>query len=50
MKLFLTSSNNFVTKDLIKHLDTDPNKIKLTFIPTASEVEKGDLQWLKDDR
>jgi dipeptidase E len=50
MKLFLTSSNNYVTKDFVKHLDQDPHDIKLTFIPTAAEVEKGGLQWLKDDR
>jgi len=50
MKLFLTSSNNFVTSDFVKHLDRKPSGMKLTFIPTASEVEKGDLQWLKDDR
>jgi dipeptidase E len=24
--------------------------MRLTFIPTAAEVEKGDLQWLYDDR
>lgn len=24
--------------------------MKLTFIPTAAEVEDGDMQWLKDDR
>src|SRR5258706_11049203 len=50
MKLILTSSNNFVVKDCINHLDRDPHSMKLTFIPTAAEVEKGDLQWLKDDR
>ena len=50
MKLFLTSSNNFVTTDFIKHLDRKPSEMRLTFIPTAAEVEKGDMQWLKDDR
>ncbi|MCA9370046.1 Type 1 glutamine amidotransferase-like domain-containing protein [Candidatus Woesebacteria bacterium] len=39
-----------MTKDLVKKLDTDPSKMRVTFIPTAAEVEKGDLQWLKDDR
>lgn len=24
--------------------------MKLTFIPTAAEVEEGDIQWLEDDR
>lgn len=50
MKLFLTSSNNFITPDLVKHLDRSPAEMRLTFIPTAAEVEKGDLQWLNDDR
>lgn len=50
MKLFLTSSNNFVTNDIVKHLDAEPTEMRVTFIPTAAEVEKGDLQWLKDDR
>ena len=50
MKLILTSSNNFVVKDWIKYVDRDPHAMKLTFIPTAAEVEKGDMQWLKDDR
>lgn len=48
--LILTSSSNFVTKDFLKHLPQQSAKIKLTFIPTAAEVEDGDMQWLEDDR
>jgi dipeptidase E len=48
--LILTSSNNYVTENFLKFLPKLPNEMKLTFIPTAAEVEDGDLQWLKDDR
>lgn len=48
--LILTSSSNFVTQNFVHHLPKKPGEIKLTFIPTAAEVEEGDLQWLKDDR
>ena len=48
--LILTSSINFVTKHFLRYLPKDPQKIKLTFIPTAAEVEEGDLQWLKNDK
>lgn len=48
--LILTSSNNFVVADWVKHLPKKPTQLRLTFIPTAAEVEKGSKQWLKDDR
>lgn len=48
--LILTSSNNFVTNHFVPYLPKSPKETKLTFIPTAAEVEDGDLQWLKDDR
>ena len=48
--LFLTSSVTCVAKKLISHLSKPPAEIRLTFIPTASEVKKGDLLWLKKER
>jgi len=48
--LFLTSSNNFVTKNFIQYLPKKPRDLRLTFIPTAAEVEEGSMSWLKDDR
>lgn len=48
--LILTSSNNFVVKHYLPHLPREPKQIKLTFIPTAAEVEDGDLSWLGNDR
>lgn len=49
-RLFLTSSASFVAKRIAKDLQLTPKNNKLAFIKTASEAEKGDLQWLKDDR
>jgi dipeptidase E len=46
--IFLTSSLQTVAKDLSKHIGKDVKKF--LFIITASEVEKGDLTWLKLDR
>jgi dipeptidase E len=48
--LILTSSNNYVTSDFITHLPKSPSEMRLTYIPTATEVEKGDTQWSDDDR
>lgn len=48
--LILTSSNYFVTSDFVKHLPDKPQNMRLAFIPTAGEVEKGDLKWQADDR
>lgn len=47
-KLFLTSSVSFVLPDIAKQLNQ--KDLKLLFVKTASEVEEGDLKWLKDDR
>ncbi len=48
-RLFLTSSVNLVAEDIIRHI---PNAkgMKLAFISTASEGEKGDKIWLNEDR
>jgi peptidase E len=46
----LTSSSNYVTKDFLKHLPKKASELRLTFVPTAAEVEEGDMQWLEDDR
>jgi dipeptidase E len=48
--LILTSSHNVVVSDIIKHLPKKPRELRLTFIPTAAEVEEGDLSWLQADR
>ncbi|MBP7875965.1 Type 1 glutamine amidotransferase-like domain-containing protein [Candidatus Woesebacteria bacterium] len=48
--LILTSSNAFVAQHFIQHLPKQPSEMRLTFIPTAAEVEKGDKQWLAEDR
>lgn len=47
--LFLTSSVDGVAHDVVKHIK-NPTKKKLLFVDTAAEVEKGDLDWLRDDR
>ena len=47
-RLFLTSSVNFVAQDIAKKINQ--KNLKLAFITTPTEVEEGDLQWLKDDR
>ena len=48
--LILTSSSNFVTQDFAAHLPKKPQDLRVTFIPTAAKVERGDLKWLSDDR
>jgi len=48
--LILTSSNAFVTQHFIRHLPKSPKELKLTFIPTAADVETGSLEWLNQDR
>ena len=48
--LILTSSSDCVTTNFVPFLPKKPSEFRLTFIPTAAEVEKGDLQWLQDDR
>ncbi|MEI6144446.1 MAG: Type 1 glutamine amidotransferase-like domain-containing protein [Candidatus Berkelbacteria bacterium] len=46
--IFLTSSLQTVAKDLAKHLD--PKVKRFLYVATASEVEDGDLWWLRLDR
>jgi dipeptidase E len=47
-RLFLTSSVNFVARDIAKRINQ--KNLKLLFVLTPTEIEEGDLQWLKDDR
>lgn len=50
MNLFLTSSVSFVAKDISNKINNIAKNKQLVFIPTASEVEKGDISWLDADR
>jgi dipeptidase E len=47
-QLFLTSSVNYVAKDIATRMETKGKK--LVFIDTAAEIETGDKGWLDDDR
>ncbi len=47
-RLFLTSSVNFVAHDIAKHINQ--KGLKFAFILTPTEVEEGDLEWLRKDR
>lgn len=47
-RLFLTSSVAYVAHDIAKRINKEG--LKLAFILTPTEVEEGDLQWLKKDR
>ncbi len=47
-RLYLASSINKTAGHIAK--DIGKKKLKLAFITTASEVEKGDKTWLKNDR
>ncbi len=52
MKLLLTSSGNTnksIEKALLDLLGKPFGKARLTFIPTAANVEKGDKTWLVND-
>ena len=52
MKLFLTSaglSNQKLSNAFISLTGLTKDKIKIAFIPTASNVEEGDKGWLIDD-
>lgn len=49
-KIFLTSSASTVIKDLVTHFDKPITGLKVAFIDTASESERGDLAWLDADR
>jgi dipeptidase E len=48
--IFLCSSISSVAHDVAKHFPISPKKLKLLFIDTAAEVEKGDKSWLRHDR
>ena len=50
MDLFLASSINFVALNIADKISKITKNKRLVFIPTASEVEKGDLTWLDEDR
>ena len=47
-RLFLTSSVAYVAHDIAKRTNT--KGLKLAFILTPTEVEEGDLGWLRKDR
>lgn len=52
MKLFLTSaglSNKTLASELISLIGIEKEKVKIAFVPTASNVEEGDKGWLIDD-
>jgi len=52
MKLLLTSgglTNKSISKALIDLVGKKPKDTSLVFIPTASNVEKGDKSWFIDD-
>lgn len=52
MKLLLTSSgfaNTAISEALVEMVAKKPEEIVLVFIPTASNVESGDKQWLIED-
>lgn len=52
MKLLLTSSgitNESIKKALLKLVGNPFNKLNLTFIPTAANIEEGDKSWLVED-
>lgn len=52
MKLLLTSAgiqNNSIAKTLLDLVGLPAKEIKLVFVPTAANVEKGDKLWLIDD-
>jgi dipeptidase E len=52
MKLLLTSAglaNNSISEALFELVGKKPEETSIVFIPTASNVEKGDKTWLIDD-
>lgn len=49
-RLYLASSIDKTADAIAKDLGKNPSELKLVFISTAAEVERGDKQWLKDDR
>ncbi len=49
-KLYLASSIDVTAKGIAQDIGQDPRKLKLVFISTAAEVEKGNKDWLDEDR
>lgn len=49
-RLFLTSSGSAVTQDIADTIGTKARGMRLAFITTAAEVEKGDKGWLRKDK
>jgi peptidase E len=52
MKLLLTSnglSNDSIAKAFAELIGKDPKDAKVAFIPTASNLERGNKSWLIDD-
>lgn len=52
MKLLLTSggiTNKSIAKTLFDLVGKEPKSTSLVFIPTASNIEKGNKDWLIDD-
>ncbi|MDO8424039.1 MAG: peptidase E, partial [bacterium] len=52
MKLLLTSggiTNKSIAKALFELVGKKPEDTSLVFIPTASNIEKGDKDWLIND-
>jgi dipeptidase E len=48
--LILTSSVQSSAHSIVTHFPKKPQEYRTTFIPTAAEVEEGDLSWLDKDR
>ena len=49
-RMYLASSIDITAGSIARDIGQDPKKLKLVFISTAAEPEKGDKQWLQDDR
>lgn len=49
-KLYLASSIDVTASGIAKDIGKDPRKLKLAFISTAAEPEKGNKDWLRNDR
>lgn len=48
--IILTSSVSSVAHDIPKHLNKKPPDLRLLFIDTPTEVETGDMDWLRRDK
>lgn len=49
-RLYLASSIDRTAERIAKDIGKDPKSLKLVFISTAAEGEKGDKRWLEEDR